>query len=63
MSDETISPLRRRMIEDMIVRGMGENQSIISMIDHMQTSRGIDPTKVYVVGFSAGGAFVKFMLV
>jgi hypothetical protein len=24
MSDETISPLRRRMIEDMTVRGIGE---------------------------------------
>lgn len=45
-----------------LVRGQGENQSIISMIDTMKTTHQIDATKVYIVGFSAGGAFVPVML-
>jgi poly(hydroxyalkanoate) depolymerase family esterase len=45
-----------------LVRGQGENQSVISMIDQMHTTRGIDTSKVYVVGFSAGAAFVSVML-
>lgn len=45
-----------------LVRGQGENQSIISMIDTMKTTRGIDTTKVYLTGFSAGGAFIPVML-
>jgi poly(hydroxyalkanoate) depolymerase family esterase len=45
-----------------LVRGQGENQSIISMIDTMQTTHGIDASKVYIVGFSAGAAFTSVML-
>ena len=45
-----------------LVRGQGENQSIISMIDTMKTSHNIDATKVYIAGFSAGGGFASVML-
>jgi poly(hydroxyalkanoate) depolymerase family esterase len=45
-----------------LTRGQGENQSIIEMIDTMKTSHGIDAAKVYLVGFSAGGAFVPVLL-
>ena len=45
-----------------LVRGQGENQSIISMIDAAVAAHGSDPTKVYIVGFSAGGAFAAVML-
>jgi poly(hydroxyalkanoate) depolymerase family esterase len=45
-----------------LVRGQGENQSIISMIDAMKTSHGVDVTKVYIAGFSAGGGFASVML-
>jgi poly(hydroxyalkanoate) depolymerase family esterase len=45
-----------------LTRGQGENQSIISMIDQMHTAHGTDNAKVYLVGFSAGGAFVPVML-
>lgn len=45
-----------------LVRGQGENQSIISMIDYMHTTHGTDNAKVFITGFSAGGAFVPVML-
>lgn len=45
-----------------LVRGQGENQSIVSMIDQMYASHQIDKAKVYVMGFSAGAAFVSVML-
>jgi len=45
-----------------LVRGQGENQSIMSMIDFEATSHGIDKTKVYIMGFSAGAAFVSVMI-
>ena len=45
-----------------LVRGQGENASIISMIDHAITKHGSDPKRVYIVGFSAGGAFAAVML-
>ena len=45
-----------------LVRGQGENQSVISMIDAMHTAHGTDNAKVFIVGFSAGGAFVPVML-
>src|SRR5262245_41434168 len=45
-----------------MVRGQGENQSIASMIDYEATTHGIDRTKVYIMGFSAGAAFVEVML-
>jgi poly(hydroxyalkanoate) depolymerase family esterase len=40
-----------------LVRGQGENASIISMIDNAIATHGSDPARVYIVGFSAGGAF------
>jgi poly(hydroxyalkanoate) depolymerase family esterase len=45
-----------------LTRGQGENQSIISMMDYMHTTHGTDNAKAYIVGFSAGGAFVPVML-
>ncbi|HEX5063700.1 MAG TPA: PHB depolymerase family esterase [Kofleriaceae bacterium] len=45
-----------------LMRGMGENQSIISMIDYMHTTHGTDNAKTFIMGFSAGGAFVPVML-
>ncbi|MEO8702696.1 MAG: PHB depolymerase family esterase [Kofleriaceae bacterium] len=45
-----------------LVRGQGENQSIISMIDAAIAAHGSDPGKVFIVGFSAGGAFTAVML-
>ena len=45
-----------------LVRGQGENQSIIQMIDKAIATHGSDPTKVYIVGFSAGGAMAAVML-
>lgn len=40
-----------------LVRGQGENQSIISMVDTAIAAHASDASKVYVVGFSAGAAF------
>jgi poly(hydroxyalkanoate) depolymerase family esterase len=45
-----------------LVRGQGENASIISMIDKAVATHGSDPKQVYIVGFSAGGAFAAVML-
>jgi poly(hydroxyalkanoate) depolymerase family esterase len=45
-----------------LVRGQGENASIISMIDRAVATHGSDATKVYIVGFSAGGAMAAVML-
>ena len=45
-----------------LTRGQGENASIISMIDKAIASHGSDPAKVYIVGFSAGGAMTAVML-
>lgn len=45
-----------------LVRGQGENQSAASMIEFMKSSRKIDPKRVYVAGFSAGGAMVAVMM-
>jgi poly(hydroxyalkanoate) depolymerase family esterase len=45
-----------------LVRGQGENQSIMSMIDYMIDELGVDAGRVFVDGFSAGGAFAAVML-
>src|SRR5262249_57331787 len=45
-----------------LVRGMGENESVIEMVDHAIQAHGSDATKVFIVGFSAGGAFAAVML-
>jgi len=43
-------------------RGKGENQSIVSMVETMKASHSIDPARVYVIGFSAGGGFAAVLL-
>jgi poly(hydroxyalkanoate) depolymerase family esterase len=45
-----------------LVRGQGENQSIASMIDTAVATHHSDATKVFIVGFSAGGAMAEVML-
>ena len=45
-----------------LVRGEGENASIISMIDAQIATHALDPRRVYVTGLSAGGAFTAVML-
>jgi poly(hydroxyalkanoate) depolymerase family esterase len=43
-------------------RGQGEALSIKQMVDRMKTDYGIDATRVYVTGLSAGGAMTAVML-
>lgn len=43
-------------------RGKGENRSIISMVETMKARHSIDPARVYLIGFSAGGAFTAVLL-
>ena len=45
-----------------LVRGQGENQSIKQMIDKMKADHAIDPARVYIAGFSSGGAFAAVMM-
>jgi poly(hydroxyalkanoate) depolymerase family esterase len=45
-----------------LVRGQGENQSIKQMIDKMKADYSIDTTRVYIAGFSSGGAFAAVMM-
>jgi poly(hydroxyalkanoate) depolymerase family esterase len=45
-----------------ITRGKGEPESIKQMVDRMKTDYAIDPSRVYVVGFSAGGAEASVLL-
>lgn len=45
-----------------LTRGMGENESIMEMVDYMHTTHGTDNAKTYIMGFSAGGSFVPVML-
>ncbi len=42
-------------------RGKGENLSIKQMVDKTIAAHGGDPTKVYITGFSAGGAEAVLM--
>ncbi len=44
-----------------LTRGMGENQSVISMIDTEISTHQIATNKVYVVGFSAGAAMTAVL--
>ncbi|HEY3803165.1 MAG TPA: PHB depolymerase family esterase [Kofleriaceae bacterium] len=44
-----------------ITRGSGENESIIEMVDTMISTYGVDTSRVYVAGFSAGAAFAAVM--
>ncbi|MEU2611958.1 PHB depolymerase family esterase [Micromonospora sp. NPDC007271] len=43
-------------------RGQGEALSIKQMVDHAKTNYGIDASRVYVSGLSAGGAMSAVML-
>ena len=43
-------------------RGKGENRSIISMVETMKVAHSIDPARIYVIGFSAGGGFAAVLL-
>jgi poly(hydroxyalkanoate) depolymerase family esterase len=43
-------------------RGKGENLSIKQMIDKMKADYSIDTARVYIAGFSSGGAFTAVML-
>ncbi len=45
-----------------MTRGEGENQSIRSMIAHAADAYKSDPKRIFISGFSAGGAFVSVML-
>lgn len=45
-----------------IDRDSGEAQSIIQMVDHAIAVHHSDPSRVYVTGLSAGGAFTTVML-
>jgi len=45
-----------------MVRGEGEPASIKSMIDRMIGEHGIDPSRVYITGLSAGAAMAGVML-
>jgi poly(hydroxyalkanoate) depolymerase family esterase len=45
-----------------ITRGQGENASIKQMVDKMKADFGIDPGRVFVVGFSSGAAMAAVML-
>ena len=48
--------------ETNLVRGRGENQSIVSMVDKMQADFGTDPSRTFLMGHSAGAAMVMVML-
>lgn len=43
-------------------RGQGEPLSIKQMVDRMALDHGIDPSRIYVTGLSAGGAMTAVML-
>lgn len=45
-----------------LIRGQGENASIMEMVDAEIAAHGFDATRVYIVGFSAGAAFTSVML-
>jgi poly(hydroxyalkanoate) depolymerase family esterase len=43
-------------------RGRGEAQSIAQMIEHMVVVHGLDRSRIYITGLSAGGAMTSVML-
>jgi poly(hydroxyalkanoate) depolymerase family esterase len=42
-------------------RGQGENESIKEMVDKAKAAHGVDPKRVFAVGFSGGGAQAALM--
>ena len=47
---------------DDIARGSGEALSIRQMVEHAAIAYGVDPTRIYITGLSAGGAMTSVML-
>ncbi len=45
-----------------LTRDQGENKSIKQMVDKMKADFSIDPQRVFVTGFSAGGGMASIML-
>lgn len=45
-----------------IARGQGEALSMKQMVDHMRSTVGSDPARVYIAGFSAGGSMAQVMM-
>ncbi len=45
-----------------LVRGQGENASIMQMVDKSIAAHGGDASKVFIVGFSAGAGFTSVMI-
>jgi poly(hydroxyalkanoate) depolymerase family esterase len=43
-------------------RGLGEAQSVAQMIEHMIVAHGLDRSRIYITGLSAGGAMTAVML-
>lgn len=48
--------------ETNLTRGQGENESLMQMIRYMQKNYKIDAKRIFITGFSAGGAMVPVML-
>ncbi len=45
-----------------LTRGQGENLSITQMVDKMKADHGIDASRVFITGLSAGGAETALMM-
>jgi feruloyl esterase len=45
-----------------VARGQGEALSVKQMVDYVQNTYGADPSRTFVTGLSAGGAFAAVML-
>jgi poly(hydroxyalkanoate) depolymerase family esterase len=45
-----------------VARGQGEALSVKQMVDYVQSTYGADPSRTFVTGLSAGGAFAAVML-
>ena len=48
--------------EDDIARGKGEARSIVSMVDWMWRTHGVDAARIWATGHSAGGYFTSVLL-
>ncbi|WP_151770412.1 extracellular catalytic domain type 1 short-chain-length polyhydroxyalkanoate depolymerase [Streptomyces abyssomicinicus] len=48
--------------EDRTRAGQGEARSVVEMVHHMTTAYGADPDRVYVTGYSGGGAATNVMM-